>query len=288
MPSPEFEKAWVQFLSHAPLKTYGRVVGTLAGMPLPKPLRKPIWETLSERIGINLDEAEHDAEGYRSFSELFTRRLKPGIRVICQDEGTAVSPVDGVVAECGRVERDRLIQAKGIEYALHDLVMDPVLADRLDGGSFFTLYLSPKDYHRIHAPVSGKVVRCRHIPGTLYPVNALFASHKVGLFVQNERVVIELDTEVGPVACVCVGATAVGSITTVFGLTHNRHVELDPPFFVERGAELAAFNLGSTVIVVFDATMRSLLLNAGESVRVGQSICCKRDTVHTAGNTKEA
>src|SRR5262249_47479872 len=146
------------------------------------------------------------------FEGFFSRRLRPGARVPCREPGAMLSPADGVVCALGTTNGGRLVQAKGRWYSMRALVGDELLARRLTTGAFITVYLSPRDYHRIHAPVGGRVRRYLHIPGRLVPVSARFVSSVSDLYVENERLIIELDTPVGVVAVVMVAAAGVGNL----------------------------------------------------------------------------
>ena len=170
-----------------------------------------------------MDEAANpDVASYSSFNEFFTRPLKAGARPIA--EAAFVSPVDGAISQCGRIEGDRIFQAKGHDYTTRALVGgDAALASRFEGGEFATLYLSPRDYHRIHMPCAGRLVRMVHVPGDLFSVNPVTARGVPGLFARNERVVCEFEGEHGPFVMVLVGATIVGSMATVW------HGVVNPP-----------------------------------------------------------
>jgi phosphatidylserine decarboxylase len=217
---------------------------------------------------MDLSEAEHPIAEYESFGELFVRRLSPGARPI--DPAPVVSPVDGLLSELGETREGRLIQAKGIDYSLAELLDDASLARRLTGGAFFTLYLRPRDYHRIHTPVGGRVRGDRRVPGRLFPVKPYMVRNQPGLFSENERLVIELESEeLGAVAVVCVAAAGVGTITACFATGETPSLQ--------KGDELAAFNLGSTVIVLFERArvVAADGIRAGQELRVGQPLAAR-------------
>ena len=211
------------------------------------------------RYGVNMDEAANpDVSGYSSFNEFFTRPLKAGARPMA--DATFVSPVDGAISQCGRIEGERIFQAKGHDYTTRALVGgDAALASRFEGGEFATLYLSPRDYHRIHMPCAGRLVRMVHVPGDLFSVNPVTARGVPGLFARNERVVCEFEGEHGPFVMVLVGATIVGSMATVW------HGVVNPPregvlrewryemgnIELAQGEEMGRFLLGSTVVMLF-------------------------------------
>lgn len=230
---------------------------------------------------VDLSDAEHPLEGYGSLHELFTRRLRPGARPIDQDPEALVSPVDGTLSERGFVGAGVLPQAKGRTYTLSALLADPQALEVFGGGSFATLYLHPRDYHRIHSPVDGRISRWVHVPGDLFPVNSTAVAHFEALFARNERLMTHLDTDVfGRVAVVKVGATIVGRVrasyapevtTNAPGVTVVRRADLDPAAPIGRGDELGVFEMGSTVIVVTERPLR-FEVEAGRPVRFGESL----------------
>jgi phosphatidylserine decarboxylase len=195
-----------------------------------------------------------------------------------------VSPVDGRVSEAGRADAGRMIQAKGIDYTVAALLGDAGLARRFEGGAWTTLYLSPRDYHRIHFPLSGAITGWRYLPGELWPVNAASVGNVPGLFTVNERLVTLLDTPLGLTAIVAVGATVVGRVRASYdravpltdqpGAEGMQRGDYAPPRPVGKGAELGAFEMGSTVILVFEPgrVRLSPRLVPGAVVRVGEPI----------------
>jgi phosphatidylserine decarboxylase len=214
-----------------------------------------------KRYNVNMSEAAHaDPAHYKSFNEFFTRPLKDDARPL--SNSTWVCPVDGAISQCGAIERDQIFQAKGHQYSTRALVGgDADLAAPFQNGQFATLYLSPRDYHRIHMPISGKLLRMIHVPGDLFSVNPTTARGVPGLFARNERVVCEFETEKGPMVLVLVGATIVGSMATVW------HGQVNPPrpgtirewrydtqdVRLQKGEEMGRFLLGSTVVMLFPA-----------------------------------
>ena len=212
------------------------------------------------KYGVDMSEAAvSDIAAYASFNDFFTRALKPGARPIA-DAGL-ICPVDGTISQFGRIEHDQILQAKGHRYSTRALVGgDATLADRFHDGSFATLYLSPKDYHRIHMPCDGTLLRMIHVPGALFSVNPTTARGVPGLFARNERVVCVFDSErVGTFVLTLVGATIVGSMATVW------HGAVNPPrvrrtrewnypdrsVTLKKGDEMGRFMLGSTVVLLF-------------------------------------
>jgi phosphatidylserine decarboxylase len=211
-----------------------------------------------ERYGVNLSEAKNpDPASYSSFNEFFTRPLADGARPIANT--AFVCPVDGAISQLGPIKGDQIFQAKGHEYSTTALVGgDAALAEHFQDGSFATIYLSPKDYHRIHMPCDGRLTRMIHVPGELFSVNPATARGVPGLFARNERVVCIFETAHGPLAMVLVGATIVGSMATVW------HGVVNPPrpgkvrdwdyseqqTHIQKGAEMGRFLLGSTVVML--------------------------------------
>lgn len=231
--------------------------------------------------GADLSEAARpQATDYASFGDFFARELRPGVRTCPASETAIASPVDGVTSQAAALTGTTLIQAKGINYSLETLLGCP--AHAYNGGHFATLYLRPQDYHRVHAPVAGRLMRIRHIPGRLWPVRPWAVASVDGLFAQNERVVLEFETRAGPCAVVMVGALMVGSMDTVVtGLIRGgRHqpnewnLETATREF-ERGEEIGRFNFGSTVILVFGPNALewdNASLVPEREIRLGQSI----------------
>jgi phosphatidylserine decarboxylase len=266
------ERVWVWLFRIAPLSTYTRLIGAFSRIPLPRKLRAPVLRSLADSMGVNLLEAELPLGEYRSFQDLFVRKLRPGARTVDPDPSTIVSPVDGTVSELGPIEGGRLLQVKGVHYTLGDLLEDTALADRFEGGSFVTLYLSPRDYHRIHSPSSGRVSSTKPIGGRLLPVKPFMVRGHPGLFVENERLIVELETERGKALLVCVAAAGVGHISLASGGAFES-ATATAPVSVEKGQEVAAFNLGSTVVLVLPpGTIRLEPLSAGQEIRMGQVI----------------
>jgi phosphatidylserine decarboxylase len=234
--------------------------------------------------GIDLAEAEKPIDQYTGFDEFFTRRLVPGARPVDARPGRLVSPADGTVVESGLVTQGKLLQAKGLFFSLSELLADPDAAARLEGGAYLITYLSPKDYHRVHSPVSGRVVGWHHIPGTLFTVSARGVLREPGLFIRNERFVTLIESEGALVAVVMVAAVGVGHVTVSYDpdvATHGarflraavKHRRYDVPKPIGRGEELGIFHLGSTTIVVFEPGRATLdPLSSGSSVKMGAGI----------------
>jgi phosphatidylserine decarboxylase len=224
--------------------------------------------------------AESDPYRYGSFNEFFTRALKAGVRPIASDPAAVASPVDGCVSEAGTIDRDRLLQAKGRDYRLTELLAAQPWASRFEGGSYATIYLAPFNYHRVHMPLRGELKETVYVPGRLFSVNAVTARHVPGLFARNERVLTLFDSDAGEFALVLVGALNVGSMATVWAgditPAARRAVTRIPglPTTLVKGAELGRFNMGSTVILLFEPNRVRLHreVRAGSVVRLGQSL----------------
>ena len=276
------DRLFISALRLVPKNALSRLVGALARWRAPASVRLAAMRAFARRYGIDLSECP-DLDAYRSFGEFFARPLLPGRRPVASGDGVVVSPVDAVVSETGAAEGGRLVQAKGIDYTVAALVADDALAARLAGGSWATLYLSPKDYHRIHFPLGGAVAGWRYVPGRLWPVNPASVRTVPGLFAVNERLVTVLDTPLGRCAVVAVGATIVGRVHASYdpAVPHTnqrtvpvRRRDYEAPIPVEKGQELGAFEMGSTVIVLFEKGRVRLdpRLVPGARVRMGEEI----------------
>jgi len=234
------------------------------------------------KYGVDMSEAANpDPASYPSFNEFFTRALKPGARPLAQAD--LLCPVDGAISQFGAIRRDQILQAKGHDYSTTALVGgDAALAARFDDGHFATLYLSPKDYHRIHMPCDGRLLRMLYVPGDLFSVNPTTARGVPGLFARNERVVCVFESARGPFVLALVGATIVGSMATVWHGVVNppRAAQLrewrydDGQLVLKQGDEMGRFLLGSTVVMLFPAG--SLQFNPdwapARAVRLGEAM----------------
>jgi len=230
---------------------------------------------------VDMTEAlESDPYRYGSFNDFFTRALKDGARPIADGNEILASPVDGCVSEAGTVDRGRLLQAKGRHYGLAELLAAQPWASRFDGGAFATIYLAPFNYHRVHMPFRGTLRQTVYVPGRLFSVNAVTARQVPRLFARNERVLTLFDSDAGQFAVVLVGALNVGSMATVWAgdiSPASRRVIASvpgPPASLDKGAELGRFNMGSTVILLFEPNRVRWLpeVRAGNMVRLGQPL----------------
>ena len=236
------------------------------------------------RFGVDMGEAaQEDLKAYATFNAFFTRALKIGARPVDMTAEALVSPVDGSVSQMGAIEGERIFQAKGRDYTTLELLgRDAVAADRFEGGAFAALYLSPRDYHRIHMPIAGVLTRMLHVPGRLFSVNPPTTRAVPRLFARNERVVCLFETEAGPMALVMVGAMNVASIETVWAgeVTPPERSEVRAWDYsrgevqLEKGAELGRFNMGSTVILLFgrERIRWEVGYGPGGPVRMGRKI----------------
>ena len=287
LPSPGW-RATLALVRRLPQAALSRSLGRLADVPLPRALRRPVLGRFARAVGANLSEVEKPIEDYPTLNQFFVRRLRKGARVWPSDPAAVASPVDGIVGTVGQIEAGTAVQAKGRPYAVADLLGDAAEARTFEEGCFITLYLSPRHYHRVHAPAGGSIPLARHVPGTLFPVNAPSVAHVAELFARNERVLCLIDSPTGRAAVVAVGAYNVARISTAFDPSWTgardwvsnrrepppRERRYDPPVQVERGQELMAFHLGSTVILLLqggtlalDATCRP-----GREVRLGDAL----------------
>lgn len=275
-------------LERLPQAALSRSFGRIADTPIPRALRPTVIGGFAGAVGIDVAEAEHGVSHYRSINEFFVRRLRPGARSWPHDPDVAASPVDGVVGQHGVITGGRLIQAKGRHYNATDLLRDPSEAARYDGGAFLTIYLSPRHYHRIHAPVGGTISTAVHVPGALLPVNEAAVRHVQDLFPRNERVACFIDSPLGRVCVVAVGAYNVGRISTAFdpewagpgasvanqrGVTAPRQRSYSPPLDISQGDELMAFHLGSTIVMLFEPGVRVVAAQPGADIVLGSVVC---------------
>jgi phosphatidylserine decarboxylase len=277
------ERVASDLLRIAPKGTFSNGIGWISRRRVPRVLRRAIYGGFARYAGADLSALDRPIDAFERFDDFFTRPLRPGLRPIEGGDGVVVSPVDGLVSELGVADRDRLIQAKGLDYTIGGLLGDPMEGRAFEGGAYITLYLAPRDYHRVHSPVRGQVTGYRHIPGAFFPVNPLSVRNVERLFAINERLVTYLDSEVGRVATVMVAATGVGNITVSYDMRVRTHCRgpagrrgaaerYGTPRDVERGGELGMFHLGSTVILLFQPGRIHLDGVAGAQVRVGERI----------------
>ncbi len=237
---------------------------------------------LIKRYGANPNEAlVSDLDAYADFNSFFTRQLKPELRPVASNPGLIVSPVDGCISQLGDIQNETIFQAKGFDYSLTSLLGGVAeLAQQFKDGKFATLYLAPKDYHRVHIPFAGTLRETIYIPGKLFSVSQQTVNSIPQLFSRNERLVCIFDTEVGAMAVIFVGAMLVGNIVTAWNkspasLTIQRlFYNLSSPLTFKKGGELGYFTMGSTVILLFqhDKIAWETNLKAEFSVKMGQPL----------------
>ncbi|HUJ24416.1 MAG TPA: archaetidylserine decarboxylase [Myxococcales bacterium] len=267
-----------------PKNTLSRAVGAACRVSAPRPVVRAAIRAFARKYKVDESEAERPIADYPTFTEFFTRRLKPGARPIAAGS-VAVSPVDGTVGEIGDIVESRLLQAKGKHYTLAELIGGPSAehdARQFAGGVFCTIYLAPYNYHRIHAPLGGDVAGYVNMPGQLWPVNAVGVRNVEKLFCVNERLTTFLKTPRGACAVVAVGATNVGRIRAVYDdvVTNAKRTRraartmYEKPIPVEKGGELALFEMGSTVVVLFAPGLLKLAdrLQPGLAIRLGEAL----------------
>lgn len=266
-----------------PQHLLSRLTGWLAELRHPRWLKNLLISSFVRAFGVDMKEAaEPYPEAYPSFNAFFTRPLRSGVRPLA--EADIVCPADGCVSQIGRIEETSLLQAKGRHYSTWSLLGgDEARAAQFRNGHFATIYLSPRDYHRVHMPIAGELVATRYIPGKLFSVNGTTAAGVERLFARNERLVCYFDTAVGPMAMVLVGAMVVAGIETVWegqvapplrAMRQRDYRELPAPVRLAKGEEMGRFKLGSTVILLFPegAMGWSPDYAAGAPTRLGEAL----------------
>ncbi|MGB0360468.1 MAG: archaetidylserine decarboxylase [Endozoicomonas sp.] len=250
---------------------------------------------------VDMSEAEREyPEDYIHFNDFFTRALKDGARPLPENPSMIVSPADGMVSQIGNIENGRIFQAKGHDYSLVELLGEDLqLAQDFMGGKFATIYLSPRDYHRVHIPTAGILHKMVHVPGRLFSVNQSTVDNIPRLFARNERVISIFDTQYGPMAVIMVGAINVASIETVWaGIVTPKHGQVETTAYGEasitvelsRGDEMGRFKLGSTAIVLFGKDQIDWLEDwySGKSVKMGEAMASIPTGFQDATRRKES
>ncbi len=265
-----------------PKHALSRLVGKLAAARLGV-VTQAFIRLFIKQYQVDMSEAKHESPtAYATFNEFFTRELKAGARPLCDDPQKLIYPVDGTISQLGKIEADTIFQAKGHDYSLTTLLGgNSEHAAPFQNGKFSTIYLSPKDYHRIHMPIDGTLTHMTYVPGELFSVNPLTTANVPGLFARNERVVCLFDTPKGKLAMVLVGATIVASIETIWAGT------VTPPagkkvqtwtypatglnaVHLKKGEEMGLFKLGSTIVACFEPDMVEFAdVGPGEVTRLG-------------------
>jgi phosphatidylserine decarboxylase len=272
-----------------PMNSLSRLAGMLARIRLPGLLQRTQIRLFAAVFGVDLDAAREPVASYVCFQDFFTRALRDGVRPVDAAPDALVAPCDGSWGSSGSVKDGMLLQVKGRSYSLAALLADAQAAERFEGGSFATFYLSPRDYHRFHAPCAAQVVSASYVPGRLWPVNRIGLEGVDGLFAQNERICAHLDVEppaadrgrAGRLCLVAVGATFVGSVRVTFDELATNRVAAgrtkrdyrDRALHLEKGEEWGRFEFGSTIVLLAEAGVLELAAQApGSELRLGARI----------------
>jgi phosphatidylserine decarboxylase len=276
------EKIYAGIQAILPQHLLSRLVHALMRIRL-TPVKNAQIAIVGGLAGVDWSESKHQsASDFETFNDFFTRELARGARPLDPDPQSLVSPCDGRISQCGRITSDRILQAKGHHYTIRNLLADDPAAVEFNNGFFHTVYLAPRDYHRVHMPMDARLERMIHVPGRLFSVSPATVREVPDLFARNERVVCLFDSSHGPLALVLVGAMLVSSMETVWAGT------ITPPYGrkitrgdwsrrdirLQRGEEMGRFNMGSTVIMLLPATTISALDNYGpdDIVLMGQKL----------------
>lgn len=266
------------FLYLLPKNLFSYCFGVMANIKWPQFMLKPMIRLFCHIYQVNMNEAK-DCK-YYCFNEFFTRELREECRPINTEKESIISPVDGIIGHSGSIDKNTLIQAKGRTYSLEAFVAKKEYVDLFTGGVYLTIYLSPSHYHRIHAPISGDIKSLCYIPGKLYPVNPFAINNIDCIFAKNERLITIVKSEIfGNVAVVKVGATNVGKIKVVYdSITSNNLYRKGihrtyQDISIIKGKELGRFELGSTVILLFENNnIRLTQTEFGSDIRLGEKI----------------
>jgi phosphatidylserine decarboxylase len=276
------DKLYAALQALLPQHLLSRLVNTLTRVRL-EPVKNTQIAIFGSLAGVDWSESKcQSASGFETFNDFFTRELARGARPLDPDPLALVSPSDGRISQCGRITNDRILQAKGHHYTIRALLANDPAAVEFNNGFFHTIYLSPRDYHRVHMPMEGRLQRMIHVPGRLFSVSPPTVRAVSGLFTRNERVVSVFETSHGPLALVLVGAMLVSSMQTVWsGLVtppRGRKVTRGDwsrrDITLQRGQEMGRFNMGSTVIVLLPPSAVSALEDYGpdDIVQMGQRL----------------
>lgn len=263
--------AALQLLRVLPRVQISRAVGRLCEQPLPPRVSRVMAQAYAAAYGVDMEEARPEPEGYANFDSFFTRQLREGARAIAP--ASVVSPADGTLSSVGRVDDGARLAVKDQLYDVAELTGHPEDTARYRGGMFAVVYLSPRDYHRVHSPVDGNIRLVRGIPGDLFPVNRVGSRYVRRLLVRNNRVSIVIETEaLGCVTVVLVGATIVGriSVKALAGRAVPPGVHEIEPFGVRRGDEIGVFHLGSTAVLLLEEGV--VISRSPGAVRYGESL----------------
>lgn len=269
----KYLKVLPQFL--VPQHLYTRLMGWLCELRL-RWLKNWMIRTFIRRYNVDMKAAVlENPDDFATFNEFFIRHLKPGLRPIAAGSNQIACPVDGRISQIGNINKDTLVQAKGFDFNLNTLLGgDSTCSQEFLNGKFATLYLSPRDYHRVHMPIDGTLRETIYIPGSLFSVNQVTTTVVPDLFSRNERLVCIFDTDAGPMAYILVGAMIVGSINTVWGTARSKTITRKSysNIHLKKGDELGHFKLGSTVILIFGENKMQWQpdLQAEQEIKLGQ------------------
>lgn len=277
-----------KFLSLLPRNYLSFILGRFVRIPLPRFLRVPLLKAFVHAYKIDCSEILAPLDQFNSLGAFFVRELKPGARPV---EGDLVSPVDGLLRDCGRVSEGRLPQIKGQDYLVEDFLGDGKWADRFKDGIFFNFYLSPRDYHHVHCPAEAEVRACKYIPGSLWPVNEWSINTIPGVFVKNERLVVYLSTSFGDMALVMVGAMNVGRMEVTFDDIRTNAIfsrysrcgyeaAYEMPLKLIAGEKLGTFHMGSSVVILLEQSaldLHKLSVEPPQKIRMGNRLLARRN-----------
>ncbi|MFN6934965.1 MAG: archaetidylserine decarboxylase [Tsuneonella sp.] len=272
-------KVFIRAQHLAPQHALSKLAGRFADSRNPL-IRDALIRRFAAVYDVDMDEAERPLGAYETFNDFFTRALKPGARPLADAARFVLSPADGAISQLGGIANGRVVQAKGRDYSVAELLGgDAESAARFEGGRFATIYLSPKDYHRVHMPAAGHLRHTVYVPGDLFSVNAVTAEGVDRLFARNERLACLFDGELGSFASVMVGAMIVAGVETVWSgrfQPHGRKVigTTHEDITLDAGAEMGRFYLGSTVVLMFQPGRIEWLdtLVPGTTIRMGEAI----------------
>ncbi len=268
---------YLLFLTLLPKNLISKIFGYFSTLKLPRFMMIPLLKAFAKAYKINLDEAELEIKEYASLNQFFTRALRAEARIIDSAENAVVSPTDSKITSFGNINQSTIIQAKGIDYSVKELLGSEKYYPSFTNGKYITFYLSPQDYHRIHSPFAGQILGYYYEPGKLFPVNDLAVLNIRGLFPKNERLITFLQTEYGKIAVIKVGASNVGKIRVTYDnkiVTNNwirfskQHEYKDVSIMIDKGSEMGRFEMGSTVILVFENDT----IDLSESIVLGEKI----------------
>ncbi len=273
---------YILLLTILPKNLISKLLGMFTYVKLPRFMMIPILRAFANIYKINVNEAELNISEYNSLNQFFTRALKAGARIIDSDKDAAVSPVDARITNFGDINESTLIQAKGFDFSLRELIGSEKYWKDFESGKFITFYLSPQDYHRIHSPFHGKILGYYYAPGKLFPVNDAAVGGIKSLFPKNERLITFLQTDFGKIAVVKVGASNVGKIRVTYDdkIVTNTWIRIPKEheynnvnIMINKGSELGRFEMGSTVILIFQKDMIDLTpFNKEDRIQYGSTI----------------